>query len=79
MNPRLPRKAPFKAITCLVITVFSLTTILPPQRAQAQSIVSLPLPGVMVPPSLGFVPALMRGIKLFPENPLRFDFIIDTL
>jgi len=38
----------------------------------------LPQPGVMVMPGPSFTPALLRGLQVYPDNPLRFDFIIDT-
>ena len=39
----------------------------------------LPAPGVMVSATNAFHPAVVKGIKIFPDNPLRFDFIIDTV
>lgn len=38
----------------------------------------LPAPGTMVGLSPSFAPIVIKGIKIFPDNPLRFDFIIDT-
>ena len=38
----------------------------------------LPQPGAMVTVSPVVVPAVIRGVKIFPDNPLRFDFIIST-
>jgi NAD+ synthase (glutamine-hydrolysing) len=32
----------------------------------------------MVSSSIGFTPTIIRGLTLHPDNPLRFDFIIDT-
>ena len=58
--------------------------VFPPQMAYAQSlwpvgsVINLPAPGSMVPLSPNFSPLLIKGIRIFPENPLRFDFIIDT-
>jgi hypothetical protein len=37
----------------------------------------LPAPGVMVHLSPEFNPAVLKGIKVHPENPFRFDFILD--
>ncbi|MBF0511794.1 MAG: hypothetical protein HQL13_05620 [Candidatus Omnitrophica bacterium] len=37
----------------------------------------LPLPGTMVSLSMPFKPSLIKGIIIHPENPLRFDFIIN--
>ncbi|MBI3616934.1 MAG: hypothetical protein HY210_01765, partial [Candidatus Omnitrophica bacterium] len=46
----------------------------------AQSIASLnlPVPGAMVGPSQAFVPVLLKGMTIHPDNPLQFDFIIDS-
>ncbi|MBF0486056.1 MAG: glucose-6-phosphate isomerase [Candidatus Omnitrophica bacterium] len=64
----------------LVKRFFALTIVvsllLSPATTYAQ--VALPLPGAMVNPSTAFVPVLMKGVRVHPENPLLFDFIIDT-
>ncbi len=39
---------------------------------------NLPAPGTMLGPSPAFAPAILKGMTLHPENPLRFDFIVDT-
>ncbi len=39
---------------------------------------NLPVPGVMVKPTVGFNPTLLVGVKVHPDNPFRFDFIVDT-
>ena len=39
--------------------------------------ISLPAPGVMVHLSPPFDPPILKGIKVQPDNPLRFDFILD--
>jgi len=39
---------------------------------------NLPVPGVMVKPTIGFNPTLLVGLKVYPDNPFRFDFIVDT-
>ena len=38
----------------------------------------LPAPGVMVHLSPTFSPSILKGIKVHPDNPFRFDFILDT-
>jgi hypothetical protein len=38
----------------------------------------LPAPGVMVHLSPEFNPPILKGIKVHPDNPLRFDFIMDV-
>ena len=37
----------------------------------------LPAPGVMVHLSPPFDPPILKGIKVHPDNPFRFDFILD--
>jgi leucine dehydrogenase len=64
-------------ISAFIILTFSSSLIVPPSYAQSLP-VSLPVPGAMVPLSPGFTPALIKGIKVHPENPLEFDFIVDT-
>ncbi len=44
--------------------------------AQAQDYY-LPTPGVMVHLSPPFDPPILKGIKVHPDNPFRFDFILD--
>ncbi|VAX38220.1 diguanylate cyclase/phosphodiesterase (GGDEF & EAL domains) with PAS/PAC sensor(s), partial [hydrothermal vent metagenome] len=46
--------------------------------AQAQNVVNLPTPGIMIPPSVGFLPAMIKGLQIHPDAPLQFDFIIDS-
>ena len=36
----------------------------------------LPVPGTMVNLSKSFAPAVLSGIKVNPNNPLEFDFLI---
>ena len=38
----------------------------------------LPPPGERVAPSAFYQPPLLVGLKVFPDNPLRFNFIIDV-
>jgi len=58
---------------------FLLTTILPPSYAQSlqAGVLNLPAPGTMIPVSTPFTPAIIRGVNIHPENPLRFNFIVD--
>ncbi|MFP4473820.1 MAG: hypothetical protein ACLFPX_08180 [Candidatus Omnitrophota bacterium] len=46
--------------------------------AFAQNPPILPAPGAMVAPTLSYVPAIMKGIRLNPDDPLKIDFIVDT-
>lgn len=65
---------------CLVLSlVLSFSLIIPPCYAQAipRTILNLPPPGTMLTLSPGYTPTLIRGIKIHPDNPLLFDFIVD--
>ncbi|MCK5214746.1 MAG: hypothetical protein KAR05_05285, partial [Candidatus Omnitrophica bacterium] len=37
----------------------------------------LPAPGSMISLTAPFTPAIVMGINIYPDNPLKFDFIID--
>lgn len=41
------------------------------QSVQAQSLAPLPAPGLMLPLSNEFVPTMVRGLKLHPDNRKR--------
>ncbi len=73
-----------KFVTWFVLVCFSLTTIFPP-TILAQTVtpvpsplLGLPQPGVMVNPTANFVPVILKGVKVYADNPLRFDFIVDS-
>jgi hypothetical protein len=46
-----------------------------PQTSLALSI-NLPIPGHMVKTTSSFLPSLVKGIKIDPQNPLVFEFLI---
>ncbi len=48
-----------------------------PVVGYSQTIPRLPAPGTMVNLTPPFVPALIKGVTIDPQNPLQFDFIID--
>src|ERR1700733_5380609 len=60
-----------------LIFAFLVNTFGPLPLAQAQEL-SLPVPGAMVNLSPAFEPVLIKGLRIHPENPFRFDFIIAT-
>ena len=70
-------------LTLGLILVFLVNTFghLPLAQAQPASPVGgdffLPAPGVMVHLSTEFNPPVLKGIKVHPDNPFRFDFILD--
>ncbi len=63
-----------KRLVCLVTLFAFLATSVCPSYAVAQT---LPAP-TPIGLSQPFTPPLVRGITLHPENPLKFDFIIDV-
>ena len=60
----------------VILLAFLVNTFGPLPLAQAQDY-RLPAPGVMVGLSSEFNPPLLKGIKVHPDNPFRFDFILD--
>ena len=63
-----------KAVSALIFVCFLSTTVIPPSYAQEMF---LPIPGTMVHLSPAFAPAMLKGIKVYPDNPFLFDFILD--
>src|SRR6266478_1977232 len=65
----------YKGFVLILLTsfIFSGTLQIP---AQSQSM-TLPAPGVMVGLSPEFNPPVLKGIKVHPDNPFQFDFILD--
>jgi len=59
-----------------LIIAFLLNSLGPFPLAQAQEFL-LPRPGTMVLLSSEFNPPILKGIKVHPENPFKFDFILD--
>ncbi|MFA5059232.1 MAG: hypothetical protein WC676_01210 [Candidatus Omnitrophota bacterium] len=66
----------FKTISLFLAIIFPCSNILP-SLAYAQNLVPIPPAGNMVMLSPSFTPAVLKGLKVFPEDPLRFDFVID--
>ncbi|GEM_PF-3562980 len=59
------------------ITVSFISTLVIP-IPNANAALALPEPGTMVNLSPAFEPVLIKGLKVHPENPFAFDFIVDT-
>lgn len=82
---RYYRAAVFKLIKLLVVLAFVTNLVLPPY-AQAQNVIgvsavqtlNLPVPGALINPTFSYNPPIIKGLKLYPDNPLRFDFMMDT-
>ena len=62
-------------ISSVLIIIFTITSVVPSAQAQA---LALPQPGAMVGLSKAFAPVLLRGMTVHPDNPLQFDFIVDS-
>lgn len=67
-------------MTRFISLLLSLSLIFQPAAAYAQYIpgLNLPAPGAMVNPSPAFVPVLIKGLSIDPENPFQFEFIVDS-
>ncbi len=68
-----------RLLSFVVLISFLATSIITPSRSfAADAVLGLPQPGTMVNLSPAYAPLLIKGLKVHPENPLLFDFIIDT-
>jgi len=71
-----------KCLSLLISFFFLSSAIIPPTTSYAQfapqTILNLPIPGTMVSTSNDFTPPIIRGLSIYPDNPLRFGFIVDT-
>ena len=59
-----------------LIFAFLLNSFGPLPVARAQDYV-LPAPGILVHLSPAFNPPILKGIKVYPDNPFHFDFVLD--
>ena len=64
-----------KVISGLMAFIFAIGSV---GTSYAQNIVTMPAPGTMVSLSETFAPPLLKGIKVYHNDPFRFDFILDT-
>jgi len=65
-------------LSWVIILVFFTNVLIPSQMAHAQSVINLPAAGTMIAKASSFVPPMVRGITIYPQDPFRFDFIIDA-
>ncbi len=68
----------WRAINLIVLIAFVGSLLIPPTPGFTQTIFSLPSPGSMVNLTTAFMPPTLRGITIHPDNPLSFDFLLDT-
>jgi len=71
------RQSLFSRVICLCLTFSFGTTMVITPKAQA-GVVGLPQPGTMVDLSPAYVPLMITGLSVHPENPLLMDFILST-
>ncbi|MCA9400327.1 MAG: hypothetical protein KC713_01775, partial [Candidatus Omnitrophica bacterium] len=68
-------------IITIIVCFLATNTILTPSASAQSSVLSpnayMPLPGTMVSSTPHFDPMMLKGIKVLPEDPLKFDFIVD--
>ena len=73
---RMQKSFIFRLTSAWVLVSFLATAVIPP-KAYAQAL-NLPAPGAMVGLTPAYMPVLMKGVRVHPENPLLFDFIVDS-
>jgi hypothetical protein len=66
----------YKILSVFVTLNFLVGTIFP-AGVSAQMIAQPPSLNIAIQPGVAFTPATIKGITLYPDNPLKFDFIID--
>ncbi len=83
--PRQKHRLTFRFAISLLVTVFISNLIFPPvmfgqnvTSTLAGNTINLPPVGSMVLTSEAQVPPIMTGLSVYPDNPLMFDFFIDT-
>ncbi|MFH0753116.1 MAG: hypothetical protein V2A70_00950 [Candidatus Omnitrophota bacterium] len=64
--------------SCVILSFLMTGTGIPVRHCFAQEAVTLPAPGGMLQLSSAFAPPLLKGIKVYRNDPFRFDFILDT-
>ncbi len=69
-----------RCISSLVLFCFFFGSCVLPNRASAQMFTygNLPVPGSMVNSSAHFIPVMIKGLKIYGNDPLKFDFILDS-
>ncbi|MBF0531897.1 MAG: hypothetical protein HQL23_02250 [Candidatus Omnitrophica bacterium] len=71
------KKNVFYQCVAMVLVMLCVYSEGPVQNVLAQTSF-LPAPGELITSTSAFVPVMMKGLIVHPENPLLFDFIIDS-
>ncbi|MBF0123372.1 MAG: YdcF family protein [Candidatus Omnitrophica bacterium] len=61
----------------LIRLVLIVSLVLSPTMGYAQSVL-LPAPDKMITMTAAFTPVILKGMVIHPEDPLKFDFLMDT-
>jgi hypothetical protein len=64
-----------RMISACVLMSFLMLELVSPVYAQSSEF--FPQPGTMVLTTSDYQPVLMKAVKVFPQDPFKFDFIID--
>ena len=67
----------FRFCVWTVLSAFCCSSIGPLPAAYAQPVFDLPAPGTMLALTPPYSPLDLKGIQVYADNPLRFDFLID--
>ncbi len=70
----------YRALSAFIAFAFIFSVIIPPPvdaQIMPQTILNLPVPGSMVTMTPAFTPTMITGVNIYPDNPLKFDFIIN--
>jgi len=68
----------FQKLVCFtLLALFFVNSVVPPDFARAQ--VPAPSPNLLISLSPHYSPAIVRGLSIYPDDPFKFDFIIDDV
>lgn len=68
----------FRHVAIWVLINFFFSCHVTPPITYAQSLAQLPQPGKMIQSSEAFAPLMIKGLRIHADQPLLFDFMIDT-
>ena len=69
------RSVSLTVIACFIISSLNLPLVFAQEAASLPAV--LPRPGIRLGVSSPFNPPFLEGVKVYPENPFKFDFIFD--
>jgi|GEM_PF-4171099 len=75
---RLTRRFCYRWFSAALSLIFAVNAMVISVPGYAQSLPFLPPAGAMVQPSSAFDPVTILGMTIHPDNPFKFDFIVDT-